>query len=631
MFKRILLFAGLLILGFGLVLGFVLTQFRQVAKTVAHAEEQDVPLYRAAIEVRRATSALELAVADAFLVDKSADLPAAKSRIAAASAALSTALDQLRAPVLAPVHSETIGTGGGTVGELINQIASGAEATRAAAERSYTLAAAQLTNREEVQAAREELSKVFRKGSNLAAANETAHATATRAVLCILYSRSTRDLNFVGRAKFDEAAADFAKAKLNAEQQANWTALKTQFEKTLNLALAASVTGADYVFFTRSAKQLCTSADQLRGFAAEHFDASQRMLAARARQTTHISATATVITIIIGLIVAVLLASHITRSLRKVVERLTGCSEQVNHATGELSEESQSVARGASEQAAALEETSASLEEITAMMNRNAANAETAKTLVAETRQAADQGATSVRQLTTAMQEMQAASVGIAQIVKSIDEIAFQTNLLALNAAVEAARAGAAGAGFAVVAGEVRTLAQRSTQAARETSERIKESIQKSDIGASVSSKVATQLHDIATRVHRVDTLVAEIADSTVEQTRGLTQASSAAHQLNGITQANTASANKSAEASEELTAMCAELQTATTQLTQLVGTGSSIAPIRELAASVLPTSRKRPAKASSNGAMNGNGHHRLDPVPANGNGSFTDFSNPRF
>jgi hypothetical protein len=128
-----------------------------------------------------------------------------------------------------------------------------------------------------------------------------------------------------------------------------------------------------------------------------------------------------------------------------------------------------------------------------------------------------------------------------------------------------------------------------------------------------------------------VDTLVTEIADSTVEQTRGLTQASSAAHQLNGITQSNTASANKSAEASEELTAMCAELQTATTQLTQLVGTGSSVAPLRELAAAVLPTSRKRQPKSSTQGAMNGNGHHRFDAVPTNGNGSFTDFNGARF
>src|SRR6185436_17915358 len=149
-------------------------------------------------------------------------------------------------------------------------------------------------------------------------------------------------------------------------------------------------------------------------------------------------------------------------------------------------------------------------------------SAATAKTLAGETRSAAESGNDDMTAMREAMDAIKTSSRDIAKIIKTIDEIAFQTNLLALNAAVEAARAGESGAGFAVVAEEVRNLAQRSAQAARETTAKIEDSIKKSERGVVLNGKVASGLREIATKARQVDDLVAEIATASTEQNQGI-------------------------------------------------------------------------------------------------------------
>ena len=173
-----------------------------------------------------------------------------------------------------------------------------------------------------------------------------------------------------------------------------------------------------------------------------------------------------------------------------MVNTLEMGSDEVASATTEVATASQTLAEGASEQAASLEETSASLEEITSMTKRNADNADSAKALANLTRHAADTGSGDMARMTTAMDAIKISSDNIAKIIKTIDEIAFQTNILALNAAVEAARAGEAGLGFAVVAEEVRALAQRSCRPRAETATKIfEDSIEKSRQGVDISAK----------------------------------------------------------------------------------------------------------------------------------------------
>jgi methyl-accepting chemotaxis protein len=262
---------------------------------------------------------------------------------------------------------------------------------------------------------------------------------------------------------------------------------------------------------------------------------------------------------------------NIIKPLEASIAVIDAASAQEESSAREIATASQRLAEGASEQAASLEETSATLEEISSMTKRNAEHAGNAQTIASQTRAAADAGTTDMQEMVRAMGEIKAASDNISKIIKTIDEIAFQTNILALNAAVEAARAGEAGAGFAVVADEVRSLAQRSAVAARETADRITDSIQKSEHGVQISNKVASSLNDIADKARRMNDLVREIASGSNEQSEGVSQVNTAVSQLDQVTQSNAAAAEESASASEELSAQSIELKAAVNQLVAIV------------------------------------------------------------
>jgi methyl-accepting chemotaxis protein len=280
--------------------------------------------------------------------------------------------------------------------------------------------------------------------------------------------------------------------------------------------------------------------------------------------------------LIVGLLASMASVFFISQSTTKVLTRITGQladgSAQVAAAATQVSSSSQTLASGASQQAASLEETSASLEEISSMTKRNAESADQAKQLANQTRSAAETGAGDVQAMNVAMDAIKSSSDNIAKIIKTIDEIAFQTNILALNAAVEAARAGEAGAGFAVVAEEVRALAQRSAQAAKETAEKIEDSIGKSEHGVGISAKVAQSLEEIVEKARKVDGLVAEIAQASQEQSQGIGQVLNAVTEMDRITQANAASAEESASAAEELNAQAKAVDEAVNELQRLVG-----------------------------------------------------------
>jgi len=282
------------------------------------------------------------------------------------------------------------------------------------------------------------------------------------------------------------------------------------------------------------------------------------------------------VTSVAGLLILVVLSLLVARSIPRpfaaVISQLAEAAEANTHSSTSISQTSTSLADGASQQAASLEETSASLEEISSMAKRNSEGAVRAKTLAQQARKAADAGTSDVQAMNLAMDAIKASSDGIAKIIKTIDEIAFQTNILALNAAVEAARAGEAGAGFAVVAEEVRALAQRSATAAKETADKIDDSVAKSRHGAEVCSKVAAGLNEIATKSRQVDELVGEIATASQEQTSGIEQVNAAVGQMDKVVQASAAQAEEGASVAKDLIVQSAALQQAVDQLNSLIG-----------------------------------------------------------
>jgi methyl-accepting chemotaxis protein len=276
--------------------------------------------------------------------------------------------------------------------------------------------------------------------------------------------------------------------------------------------------------------------------------------------------------VMVLVIVSVLVARSIPRPFVAIIAELREAAAANVHSANLVSQSSAAIAASSSQQAASLEETSASLEEISSMAKRNTDSAQRATTIARSTRAAADAGTTAVTAMNTAMAEIKTASDGIAKIIKTIDEIAFQTNILALNAAVEAARAGEAGMGFAVVAEEVRALAQRSAQAAKETASQIDDSVRKSHHGATVCAQVAVHLNEIAAKSREVDQLISEMATASQEQTQSIIQVNTATTEMDRAVQGGAARAEEGASVAQELTDRSAQLQHAVDDLAAVVG-----------------------------------------------------------
>jgi methyl-accepting chemotaxis protein len=248
-------------------------------------------------------------------------------------------------------------------------------------------------------------------------------------------------------------------------------------------------------------------------------------------------------------------------SLNEILNQVAQAVDQVTTGARQVSDSSQSLSQAATESASSLEEITASMHELTSQTNMNAENAIQANQLAAQAKISAEKGNSEMGNMVRAMNEINESAANISKIIKAIDEIAFQTNLLALNAAVEAARAGAHGKGFTVVAEEVRNLAQRSAAAAKETAEMIEGSIKKTEVGTKIAEDTSKALEEIVTGSAKVTDLIGEIAAASKEQAQGIGQINTGLSQVDQVTQQVTASSEESASASEELSSQSLQLK----------------------------------------------------------------------
>jgi len=279
-----------------------------------------------------------------------------------------------------------------------------------------------------------------------------------------------------------------------------------------------------------------------------------------------------VLTLVLGIFMTKNIMKFLLSSIRGVIDGIKDASNIIQSATLQISNSSQALASGSSEQAASLEEVASTLEEISTKTQQTAENTHKADAEAQTARKNSMRGSDALSRMKDAIHEIKDSADQTARIIKTIDEIAFQTNLLALNAAVEAARAGEAGRGFAVVAEEVRNLALRSAEAAKNTSQLIENSQSKADGGVKVAEEAVSVFDGIKTSIEKVESFAKDISTASGEQAKGVIQVNTAVSQLNQLTQANASSSEEMSASAQELLTISSNMTTMVSELEKISG-----------------------------------------------------------
>ena len=312
------------------------------------------------------------------------------------------------------------------------------------------------------------------------------------------------------------------------------------------------------------------STDDNTGWTVVFSEAREKMLAP-VKRAGMVTGGITLAIILAAAVVIHFLVRSAVKPLNGISDGLRETSKSLTTASQALEKNSMSLSSGASEQASSIEESSSSLEQIATMIKENAQRSGIANDLTSEAIDAIQNTVQTMADLNRAMAEISEASEETRKIIKTIDEIAFQTNLLALNAAVEAARAGEAGAGFAVVAEEVRSLALRAAEAARNTAGLIEGTVRKIEEGNRMVAKTDADVSGISEQSSKVSDLVGDISTASHEQAQGIAQLNSAVSEIDQVTQRNVISAEETTSTAQEMSRMAGEMEHYVHDLVSLV------------------------------------------------------------
>jgi methyl-accepting chemotaxis protein len=312
--------------------------------------------------------------------------------------------------------------------------------------------------------------------------------------------------------------------------------------------------------------------------------------------------------------------------ISKVVMMVRGNAESVASASTQIAQGNMDLSSRTEEQASALEETSATMEELGSTVRNNADNARQANQLAQSASDVAVRGGEVVSQVVQTMKGINDSSQRIADIIGTIDGIAFQTNILALNAAVEAARAGEQGRGFAVVAGEVRSLAQRSAEAAKEIKALIGTSVERVGQGSELVDQAGRTMQEVVNSIRRVTDIVGEISAASNEQASGVAQVGQAVGQMDQAMQQNAALVEENAAAAESLKLQAQQLVQAVAAFKLSAGEGEVLHPLADTA----PTQWKAPARSEPSRKIGGKRMESLAAGTAGGSARVAASTTPR-
>ncbi len=280
----------------------------------------------------------------------------------------------------------------------------------------------------------------------------------------------------------------------------------------------------------------------------------------------------TISILVVVLISLYIIASGIMKTISNAIDEISTGTAQIVSASNEIASSATMLAESSSDQAASVEEITATIEQTSTTIEQTASNSGKADLLSKDSSKSAQEGYGHIKKLLVSMNEITGSSKEIANIIKTIDEIAFQTNLLALNAAVEAARAGEHGLGFAVVAEEVRNLAGKSANAAKETAVIIDNSLTQVNNGNKIANETNKAFEEILDKVNKSSVLITEISDASKEQTEGMHQINKAMGQIDEVTQTVASTSEESAAAAEELSAQATSMEGTVKSISLIVG-----------------------------------------------------------